>query len=184
VNETFEKYWHRVSTLVSKQVQNNRKFLGIGSRVKHPDYGLGVVMNVPSTYYSLTFYSQGDERIDIDEELEIIEYVAPENDMVSLFDVEQSLKSILEKWNGQTENVPMADKRKGGTLILNPGADGLTSKEMPIETIFHKIVMMRDKLRALEQKVNSSELDDAAKVDCQQYITRCYGSMTSFNVFF
>lgn len=158
------------------------KFLGIGSRVKHPDYGLGVVMNVRSTYNNITFYSQGDERIDIEEELEIIEYVAPENVMVSLFDVEQSLKSILEKWNGQTENVLMADKWKGVTLILNPGVDGRASKEIPIEIFFYKIVMMRDKLRVLEQKVNSSEQDDAAKVDSHKYITKCYGSMTSFNI--
>ncbi len=160
------------------------KFLGIGSRVKHVEYGLGVVMNVRSTFYNITFYNQGDERINLEEELEIVEYVEPENDIVSFFDVEQSLKNILEKWNGQTENVPLADRWKGGTLILKPAAEGMAAKDMPIETFFHKIVMMRDKLRVLEQKVNASDLDDAAKVDCQQYITRCYGSMTSFNILF
>jgi len=160
------------------------KFLGIGSRVKHEEYGLGVVMNIRSTYYNITFYNRGDEKIPLDEVLEILEYVEPERDTVSMFDVEQSLKSLLEKWNGQTETVPLGDKWKGGTLILKPGADGMASKEMPIETFFHKIVMMRDKLRVLEQKVNASNLDDEAKVDCQQYITRCYGSMTSFNILF
>jgi hypothetical protein len=160
------------------------KILGIGSRIKHAEYGLGVVMNVTSTYYNITFYNQGSDKVDLEEPLEIIEFVAPEKDMVSFFDVEQSLKKILEKWNGQTETVPLGDKWKGGTMILKPAAYGMSTKEMPIETFFDKIVMMRDKLRVLEQKVNSSNLDDEAKVDCQQYITRCYGSMTSFNILF
>jgi len=160
------------------------KFLGIGSRVKHEEYGLGVVMNVSSNYYTITFYNQGSERVDLEAELEIIEYVVPEKEMVSFFDVEQSLNRILEKWNGQTESVPLGDRWKGGTLILKPGVDGLSTKEMPIETFFHKIVMMRDRLRVLEQKVNASGLNDEEKVDCQQYITRCYGSMTSFNILF
>jgi hypothetical protein len=97
------------------------KFLGIGSRVKHEDYGLGVVMNVRSTYYNITFYNQGDEKIPLDADLEIVEYVEPERDTVSLFDVEQSLRGLLEKWSGQTENVPLADKWKGGTLVLKTG---------------------------------------------------------------
>lgn len=160
------------------------KFLGIGSRVKHEEYGLGVVMNVHSTYYDITFYNQGSERVDLEEELEIIEYVGTETDMVSMFDVEQTLIKLLQKWNGQTETVPLGDRWRGGTLVLKPADESLSSKEMPIETFFHKIVMMRDKLRVLEQKVNASDLSDEAKVDCQQYITRCYGSMTSFNVLF
>jgi len=83
-----------------------------------------------------------------------------------------------------TEIVPLGDRWKGGKMILEPGKTGLASKEIPVETFFHKIVMMRDKLRVLEQKVNASALSDEEKVDIQQYISRCYGSMTTFNILF
>ena len=83
-----------------------------------------------------------------------------------------------------TEIVPIADKWKGGKMILEPGKTGLSSKEIPVGTFFHKIVMLRDRLRVMEQKINSSELDDQTKVDLQQYISRCYGSMTTFNILF
>ena len=70
-------------------------------------------------------------------------------------------------------------------MILKPGSDTLKSKELPIETFFHKIVMLRDRLRVLEQNINSNaKLSDEEKVNMQQYITRCYGSLTTFNVLF
>ncbi|AKA36438.1 MAG: hypothetical protein CMH48_01055 [Muricauda sp.] len=160
------------------------KLLGIGSRIDHPEHGKGVVTNVSSKHYWVTFIDGGLETIDLDAEFEVIEAAEDEVDTVSFFDVERSLVSILQKWSDTHERVPLADKWRGGKLILEPG-DDLANKEMPIDTFFHKIVMVRDRLRVMEQKINSSKnLDDQEKVDLQQYITRIYGSLTSFNVLF
>ena len=160
------------------------KILGIGSRIDHPEYGKGVVTNVSFKHYWVTFLENGLETIDLDAEFEVIEGVEDEVDSVSFFDVERSLVKILEKWSDTHEKVAIADKWKGGKLVLEPD-DGTANKEMPIETFFHKIVMVRDRIRVMEQKINSSKnLDDQEKVDLQQYITRIYGSLTSFNVLF
>lgn len=160
------------------------KLLGIGSRIDHPDYGKGVVTNVSSKHYWVTFLENGLETIDLDTDFEVIEGVEDEVDSVSFFDVERSLVQILEKWSDTHEKVAIADKWRGGKLILEPG-DAAANKEMPIETFFHKIVMVRDRIRVMEQKINSSKnLDDQEKIDLQQYITRIYGSLTSFNVLF
>jgi hypothetical protein len=107
-----------------------------------------------------------------------------ELDTVSLYDVEQSLLSILKKWNGLGEPVAIGDKWKGGKMILEPGQAGLASKDVPIDVFFHKIVMLRDRLRVMEQKINASKMEEIDKVDLQQYITRIYGSLTTFNVLF
>ncbi len=160
------------------------KLLGIGSRIEHSDLGKGVVTNVTPKHYWVTFIENGLETIDLDSEFEVIEASDDDVDTVSLFDVESSLVEILKKWGDTHEKVAIADKWKGGKLILEPG-DDLASKEMPIDTFFHKIVMVRDRIRVMEQKINSSKnLDDQEKVDLQQYITRIYGSLTSFNVLF
>lgn len=160
------------------------KILGIGSRIKHPEYGLGVVIQVKSEVYHITFVDFGTKNIKTDFAFEIIEAVEPAQDLVSLFDVERSMTKILQKWLDASEIVPLGDKWKGGKMILKPGREDLAVKEIPIDTFFHKIVMMRDRLRVLEQRVNASELDDEAKVNIQQYISRCYGSMTTFNILF
>jgi hypothetical protein len=101
-----------------------------------------------------------------------------------MLDVEMSLAKVLQKWADFTEIIPLGDKWKGGKLILKPGRADLSNKEMPIDAFFHKIVMTRDRLRVLEQRVNSSKMDDEEKVNIQQYITKIYGSLTSFNVLF
>ena len=160
------------------------KPLTIGSRIKTEDYGIGVIINVRNLYYDVVFHNHGADTVYFDEEFEVIETATAPKDAVSFREITATLTDILERWNGQTETVDLGDRWQGGTLILKPANEDLVSKEMPIETFFHKIVMMRDKLRVLEQKVNASDLSDEAKIDCQQYITRCYGSMTSFNVLF
>jgi hypothetical protein len=114
----------------------------------------------------------------------VSEVVEPTNDIVSLFDVEQTFSKILQRWMDATEIVPLGDKWKGGKIILQPGRRDLQSKKIPIDAFFHKIVMMRDRLRVLEQRVNASNMDNEEKVNIQQYITRCYGSMTTFNILF
>jgi hypothetical protein len=160
------------------------KLLGIGSRINHEEYGKGVVTNVTSKYYWVTFIDNGLETIDLDSEFEVIEAAEDDVDTVSFYDVERSLKSILKQWSDVSEVVTIADKWKGGKLVMEPGDTNLKSNEVPIDTFFHKITMVRDRLRVMEQKINSSNLEEQEKIDLQQYITRSYGSLTSFNVLF
>jgi hypothetical protein len=161
------------------------QLLGIGSRLKHAEYGPGVVTNVTSKHYWVTFIENGLETIDINSDFEVIEALEDEVDSVSFSEVEQSLISILRKWSDTSSITPIADKWRGGSLLLQPGDASLSDKEIPIDTFFHKIVMVRDRIRVMEQKINTSKnLDDQEKIDLQQYITRIYGSLTTFNVLF
>jgi hypothetical protein len=98
-------------------------------------------------------------------------------------DLEMLLRRIIREETGITPVVP-AEKWRGGTLVLRPGAPGLQEKTVPIDTFFHKVVMLRNRLRTLEQQVNASDLPDDAKVKLQTYISGCYGSLTTFNILF
>ena len=98
-------------------------------------------------------------------------------------DLELLLRRIIREETGLTPVVP-ADKWRGGTLVLRPGTPGLQEKTWPIETFFHKVVMLRNRLRMLEQQVTAADLPDDVKVKLQGYISGCYGSLTSFNVLF
>jgi len=160
------------------------KLLGIGSRINHDEFGKGVVTNVTSKHYWVTFLENGLETIDLNCEFEVIEASDDDVGTVSFYEVESSLVEILKKWSDASEIVPIADKWKGGKLILEPGDTNLQSKEIKIDDFFHKITMVRDRLRVMEQKVNSSNLEEQEKIDLQQYITRIYGSLTSFNILF
>jgi hypothetical protein len=98
-------------------------------------------------------------------------------------DLEMLLRRIIREETGLTPVVP-AEKWRGGTFVLRPGRPGVQERSWPIETFFHKVVMLRNRLRTLEQQVNGAELPDDLKVRLQGYITGCYGSLTSFNVLF
>jgi hypothetical protein len=98
-------------------------------------------------------------------------------------DLELLLRRIIREETGISATTP-AEKWRGGTLVLRPGTTGLQEKSWPIETFFHKVVMLRNRLRTLEQQVNASELPDDVKVRLQAYISGCYGTLTSFNVLF
>ena len=98
-------------------------------------------------------------------------------------DLERMLRRVLREELGLTPVVP-ADKWRGGELVLRPGKPGLQEKKWPIDAFFHKVVMVRNRLRTLEQQVNAAELPEDAKVKLQAYVTACYGSLTSFNVLF
>lgn len=163
--------------------QNN---LGIGTRLQHTQYGPGVIVGIRYATYLVSFINHGIKEVDkADTNLDEIipENVTTEIETVS--DVEKSLLKILLMWGGIGETVPLGDRWKGGTMILQPYDKTLKPKEIPVEDFFHKIVMLRDRLRVLEQNVNSNKkLSDEDKVNIQQYITRCYGSLTTFNVLF
>jgi len=160
--------------------------LGIGTRLQHVQYGPGVIVGIKYATYIISFINTGIKEIDkTDTQLEEI---IPENisaEIETTSEVEKSLLKILKMWGGITENVPLGDKWIKGMMLLQPADKSLKPKEIPIEDFFHKIVMLRDRLRVLEQNINSSKtLNDEEKVNIQQYITRCYGSLTTFNVLF
>ena len=100
-----------------------------------------------------------------------------------LSDLEKMLRRVIREESGLTPVTP-GEKWRGGELIMKPGKSGLQEKAIPIDTFFHKVVMLRNRLRVLEQKINASKLAEDEKLDLQSYITGCYGSLTSFNVLF
>jgi hypothetical protein len=159
--------------------------LGIGSRVKHPQFGKGVIIQVRSDAWEITFIEHGTRLIMREfEGLETIEAVETSPEMMTYEKIEKSLIRVLQRFSDIHETVPLGLKWKGGKMVMFPGEPGLKEKEVPMEAFFHKIVMVRDRLRVLEQKLNASDLTDQEKVDMQQYITRIYGSLTTFNVLF
>lgn len=160
--------------------------LGVGTRLQHTQYGPGVIVGVKYATYLVSFIHHGIKEIDKDDTA--LDEIIPENvseDIETTSEVEKSLLKILKMWGGITENVLLGDKWKGGTMILQPSDNSLKPKEFPIETFFHKIVMLRDRLRVMEQQINAHKvLTDEEKINLQQYITRIYGSLTTFNVLF
>ena len=164
--------------------------LGIGSRVEHPHFGRGVIVDAASETYTIWFKSQnGTKSINKDYELKLLEAKESGSEAgtagITLSDIEQALDNILERRLHEMQIVPMGTRWNNGSMILKPGDSSLQAKEVPIETFFHKIVMVRDRLRLIEQKINAHKgLTDEEKVDIQQYVTAVYGSLNTFNVLF
>lgn len=159
--------------------------LGIGSRVQHPQFGKGVIIQVRTDAWEITFIENGTRVIQRDfEGLKVIEAVEPPSEIVTYEKIEKSLIRILRRYSDIQETIHMGQRWTGGKMILYPGDPTLKEKEIPLESFFHKIVMVRDRLRVLEQRVNASALSDEDKLNIQQYITRVYGSLTTFNVLF
>ena len=160
--------------------------LGVGTRLQHPQYGPGVVVGVRLATYLISFISNGIKEIDKTDNK--LEEIIPENVTVELettSDVEKSLLKILRLWSDASEIVPLGDRWKGGTMLLQPADKTQKAKEVPIDIFFHKIVMLRDRIRVMEQQINAHRiLSDEEKVNLQQYITRIYGTLTTFNVLF
>jgi len=160
------------------------ELLGVGSRVVHPSFGTGVVVRLHKRVYEICFMDKGLKMVNKEFTLEVTERIEPEY-AESFSEAEDALMKILRVWSDVNEVVPLGDKWTGGMLVMKPGSDTLKEKEVPIDVFFHKIVMLRDRLRVLEQRINSHEkLTDEDKVNMQQYITRIYGSLTTFNVLF
>ncbi len=159
--------------------------ISIGTRVRHSKYGEGVVCSIRFSHLNVSFIGKGMTEIDkTDADLEIIEY-AEEDSKVAVEDVRDLLGDFLEKLNIQQDVKGLGERWRKGTVVLKPFSDDLVPKEIPVESFFHKIVMVRDKLRVLEQKINAHpKLEASEKIEMQQHITRCYGSLTTFNILF
>jgi hypothetical protein len=160
--------------------------LGVGTRLQHTLYGPGVIVGVRLATYLISFISDGIKEIDKTDPK--LEEIIPENVTIELettSEVERSLLKILRLWSDASEIVTLGDRWKGGMMLLQPADKTQKPKEIPIDVFFHKIVMLRDRLRVMEQQINAHKiLSDEEKVNLQQYITRIYGTLTTFNVLF
>lgn len=162
------------------------KTLGIGTRLQHTLHGPGVIVGIRYATYLISFINVGIKEIDKTDPK--LEEIIPENvtaELETTSDVEKSLLKILRQWGEVSEIVPLGDRWLGGMMLLQPADKTQKPKEVPIDIFFHKIVMLRDRLRVMEQQINAHKiLTDEDKVNLQQYITRIYGTLTTFNVLF
>ena len=165
------------------------KDLTIGTKVDHDLYGEGIIGNVNLTTYDIYFARGGKVSISKNsKELNVLQkgdMQQTEGISLDVNEFEKMFSNILDSYGLLQKNIELGNKWEGGTLIIRPGKEGLQEKNIPIESFFHKIVMIRDRLRVLEQNINSNDkLSDEEKINLQQYITRAYGSLTTFNILF
>ncbi len=168
----------------------NIQSLHIGMRVLHPRYGVGVVKSLTEHTADVSFDDAPRTLAPESSGLTSAEPTAALTELQVPLDqlIRETAQSVVDALGFQKDDSiveGLANRWQRGTLVIKSADTSLQPKEVPIETFFHKIVMIRNNLRVLEQKVNASDkLSDADKFDIQQYITRCYGSLTTFNVLF
>ena len=168
----------------------NIENLHIRMKVNHPRYGVGVVKALTEHTADISFDDAPRTLDPASADLASAEPTATLREMQVplanlIRDTAQAMVEALGLEKEDTVVEGLANRWRGGTLVLQSADAGLQPKDVPLETFFHKIVMIRNNLRVLEQKVNASDkLSDADKVEMQQYVTRCYGSLTTFNILF
>ncbi|HRZ43190.1 MAG TPA: hypothetical protein P5228_10860 [Bacteroidales bacterium] len=162
----------------------------VGTRIDHEKYGEGVIIGAGVSTYDVLFERGGKlqfnkNRFQATVIGEVAEEATDAAQPISVKMLLEAVEAVLDRSGALQETVPLGERWLGGTMILQPANKDLKAKEIPIEVFFHKIVMLRDRLRVLEQNINSHQkLTDEDKVNMQQYITRIYGSLTSFNILF
>jgi hypothetical protein len=165
--------------------------LRIGQRVRHPQYGSGSVKSISESIAEIQFDDGSKHAVAPEPSgLEPMEAQAAISglDMPLKQFVETTMESLVARLGLEKPDAVISElgpRWHNGKLVLHPSDPALQTKEIPLEVFFHKIVGVRNQLRVLEQKVNAhTALTDGDKVEMQQYISRCYGSLTTFNLLF
>jgi hypothetical protein len=160
----------------------------IGERIHHRAFGDGKIIEVHAKdghlRWRVDFLKEGARILAITAEQLVTDEPHEDGEPMDTEAMKQAIREVLKEESVIGE-VPMGDKWYGGKIVLHPGKPDMQPKEIPLNDFFHKIVMVRDRLRVLEQRINAHELlDEQEKVNLQQYITRSYGSLTTFNTLF